>query len=369
MLHFHNGNPHEVMRTANCKSMINELSLIWHNFPLTAQLFNEMTHLILSFLFMIHILTVRSLNFFICFFRFANYLQQNNFLSREKHFSEEENELFMTSRVAEKINFLLRYVTDIRYPIYYSQKGFLFNPIPDSRLLSEEEKSFCCCWWRIPNSVYALFYSDMSSDWTKKKKRYALPDTLSTTKAATKLLRRKTSHNKLLRSGSAIVSLRNQTPRGTFFPKFRSIFLFYNFYARSTTHPKASEMNENTSSSTLRHWISRRFYRISLLYTQPTPRGGENNIYRILNTCKERGDIISSASSSVASRNSNECKCSSLFLWSENTFNPSVHIGSIWWEFIERAMCFSALTLYCANHIFQLQSRLELALIRRFLFN
>lgn len=86
MLHFHNGNPHEVMRTANCKSMINELSLIWHNFPLTAQLFNEMTHLILSFLFMIHILTVRSLNFFICFFRFANYLQQNNFLSREKYF-------------------------------------------------------------------------------------------------------------------------------------------------------------------------------------------------------------------------------------------------------------------------------------------
>lgn len=54
-LHFQNANPHKVMKTANCKSMINELSLIWRNFPLTTQLFNEMTHLILSLLFIIHI--------------------------------------------------------------------------------------------------------------------------------------------------------------------------------------------------------------------------------------------------------------------------------------------------------------------------
>jgi hypothetical protein len=34
------------------------------------------------------------------------------------------NELFYGSK--QKVAFLLRYVTDIRYPIYYSQKGFSF---------------------------------------------------------------------------------------------------------------------------------------------------------------------------------------------------------------------------------------------------
>lgn len=57
MLQFiHNGNPHEMMRTTGCKSLINELSLIWH--ISTKYTFYEMTRLILLFLFTIHISTL-----------------------------------------------------------------------------------------------------------------------------------------------------------------------------------------------------------------------------------------------------------------------------------------------------------------------
>lgn len=119
-----------------------------------------------------------------------------------------------------------------------------------------------------------------------------------------------TSHNKLLRSRSAIVSL--QTPKGHFSPSSwtSSYSTTFTFDAHSNlalgwmkilSHPPFAI--EFPMPGFLSHLTSP---------THQQDAEGANDIYRILNTCKEWNDR-KYLQHRVASRNSNECKCSLRF--------------------------------------------------------
>lgn len=280
--------------------MINELSLMWHISRCTL---NEMTRLILWFLFMIH---VKPAAFFIFPLNphvsepFSALIIYNTIISFHRR-----------STLKPKRFFLLRYVTDIRFPIYYSQKGFL-GPFtstdahgPMMPTITLAGKNFLIPRFYVippenPRSTQQMrlffFLLHCQTNWRQLNCRTELYPKFGE------------NHNKLLRSGSLIVSLQNA---GHFFSPVgpsasRSSRTFVNsscsttFTLCSADASLRSRMNENVSFHP--HFIrptvaiARLFYRIFVsshsVFSEGRRRAeakecGGNNIYRSFNTCKD----------------------------------------------------------------------------------
>lgn len=160
-----------------------------------------------------------------------------------------KNSFFYTLEFAKKINFLLRYVTDILDPIYYSQKGFL------SILFC----CFTCTWTSTDNNSKAKKSFTMLKEsfcvtvfihlFVKLKRRQsreylirlALPDTLTTTDEM--FCRMWKSPNKLMRTWFS--TKRGLSPQvHEHFSKTSSCSETFTLLACCPYHP-ATSVNEN----------------------------------------------------------------------------------------------------------------------------
>lgn len=293
----------------------------------------------------------------------------------------------------------MRYVTDIRFYFIIHKRVFHVSTFSidthEPSAATENEKSFLMF---FSVEIFLRFHSpgEIYKN-TKQTWRSFAPSSLSDALTTTEKQEEphptsgQKNQNKLLRSGSLIISL--QTARDIFFLSvFRSsrtfvnLFLFYNFLrfvaCRFTPIQRWMKMFSSALSSpppTPLSFTPGFFITIFLFLHTTTKRSemkkrrkaeaqecGVNDIYRNFNTCKGWNDIILPISCLPCEKNSNECKCS-LFslLWGEKTFNPMEtyrkHLMRIYWMFF----AFFSLALMRHRHISRCIQDEEILVIKK----